>query len=209
VKIRLSMFLIAMVLLGLFNLAVPSRAFGDTIATFSVSGSLTNVDFSGLNATFDPGSTITIDTTTGMDVSAALNLNVGAAFSVPPSIACDTSCLNTATEYLWTVGAGGTGTPCPAVPPVLVECLLDLKDTNGTGFQGFAGGALTGGYFYFGVHVVGPLVNNVSNQITLTELSSITTPEPGSRTLTLIGAGLLGLMMAMRKRIAARLPQAD
>jgi hypothetical protein len=36
----------------------------------------------------------------------------------------------------------------------------------------------------------------------------VQTPEPGTLTLMLIGLGLLGLMIVMRKRIARSLPQA-
>jgi hypothetical protein len=152
-----------------------TAASASTIVQFTVSGGFTN------GVTFNAGSTLTIDTTTGLATAAALSLSDGASYSGPPNA------INTATEYNWFAN--------PTCPPTPFElCFFDLQDTSGTGFVGFTGGPLTGGFFDI-CHCAAPIPDNVK-EIVLTPTSAV--PEPA--TLSLLGLGLTGIGFMKRRK---------
>jgi len=186
----------ALGLCGLFNVVAPSRAFADII-TFTVSGDFSSVDGAGGVAAFDAGSTVTIDTTTGLATGADLSLALTGGsyngdtvtFGVVPDV------INTTTEYRWSVGTTG------GCPDVVFGCALDLQDTNGAGFEGFAGGAMTSGYFYTTNHFVISAVPNIVNQINLTPVA---TPEPSSTAMVTCLVGIMGAAVLRQRRRTLR-----
>ncbi len=193
-KTKITSLILGAVLLG----TVPAAA--DT--TFDVTGAFTS-------GTFNPGSTITIDTSTGLVTAAALSLDVLTAFdwTIGYTNLPDT---NTPTEYFWgaptTITVTGSGVPFPLCFP---DCWLDLQNTSGMGFQGFTGGDITGGYFVYGHFVSGYVPSdNISGAILLTPESCDTiasvcvsaTPLPAALPLFATGIGMVGLLGWRRKR---------
>jgi len=162
----------------------PLRA--DTILQYDVSGSFL---VSSTTFSFTPGSTLNIDTSTGLAVDADLGLTDGTNiidFTGVPII-------NTTIEYLWGGPSTVIGSTC------LFGCVLRLEDTAGSGFAGFAGGAITGGALLF--HPVGSPPDNFINVPVLTVVGTV--PEPG--TFALFGFALLAVAV-LRSRVGHRRP---
>jgi hypothetical protein len=55
---------------------------------------------------------------------------------------------------------------------------------------------------------LGSLTYTSMGDVTFVASTAVATPEPGTIGMTLVGIGLLGLMMVMRRRLARGLPQA-
>jgi hypothetical protein len=172
-------------LLGLFALSAPQTAVADVITTFDVSGSFDISPAPPL--TFDAGSRVTIDATTGLASDAYLSLTSGATtitFKGMPG-ATDTS-----TEYLWEGCSGSIGFCFPGV--------LRFDNTTGTGFEGFVGGDLTGELYCSHCFTGSP--SNAIEAIILTPV-----PEPSS--VALLAGAVVAFAFAgtvRRKRKAAR-----
>jgi len=182
---------------ALASLASPSMALADEI--FAVSGSFSNIDGDNGSATFQTGSTVTIDTSTGFETNSAItlaltgglyggdtitwdNYDFGAIFDKPSP--------NVPVEYYWEGVGTAPGPQCPAGPPT--ACVLVLEYSTGNGFVGFSGGAMTSGFFDITSGAISQ-VTNFAGQVTLTP---ITTPEPSiiptlAFFLTIMGAVLV------------------
>jgi len=193
----------ALVFLGLLTLAAPSRAFANTIETFAVSGMFSNIDGDSGVATFDAGSTLTIDTTTGLATGADLSLTyTGGLYGGDTVTFAGLPGSNTTTEYSWTEAKPTGGCPVDTI----AYCSLDLQDTNGTGFQGFAGGALTGGYSYT-FHIVVPMSGTVpSNIVNQIDLTPVATPEPSSVAMVTCLVGIMGAVVLRKRRRSLQRP---
>ena len=164
--------LVAVALLALFTLAVPSTATADTIETFDVTGSfypLTNVSFTSpalQNLPIGPDSIITIDTTTGLCAGSVLVLSSGEEFGFLPTF-------NQDGNYAWS-----------DVP----EHTLELS--NPAGFKGFTGGPIEARYNIFSLPTIS--FNTVLTPV----------PEPASICMLGAGLlSLMGLIL-LRKGVA-------
>jgi hypothetical protein len=180
----------------LASLASPSIALADEI--FSVSGSFSNVDGDNGSATFQPGSTVTIDTSDGYETNSAISLALTGGLYGGDSITWDNYDFggffdkpspNVPVEYYWEGVGTDPGPQCPGDAPDV--CVLVLDYSTGTGYVGFTGGAVTSGFFDI---TPGPIsqVTNIAGQVTLTP---VVTPEPSiiptlACFLTIIGAVL-------------------
>jgi len=162
----------AAVLFGLLILGTPTLAVADVLITFIVSGSFDS-DPLVLPASFDSGSTITIDVTTGLATDASLHLTTPGYPTITFSGVPGT---DTPTEYFWLGCAGDIGQCFPGE--------LRLENTSGTGFEDFVGGDLSGGLECSHCGSTSP--DNAIGAITLTA----EVPEPAS--LALLAAAFVG-----------------
>jgi hypothetical protein len=156
--------LIAIALVGLLVAAVAPATFADTV--FSVSGNFGN------GASFDPGSSVTIDTTLGILTDSNLSISPGSNPS-PANIFSQADVLQNGsfmTPFVWKL-ADGTE----------LDFFMPAPD-----FQGFTGGTISL-VTYFQVPGWG-----FSNGSTDTLLTPVATPEPAA--FTLLATGLLTLI---------------
>jgi hypothetical protein len=172
---RLCTWLMGIALLGLIVTAAAPIAFADTV--FSVTGTFGNTAF------FEPGSTITIDTTAGITTASDLSISAGGIQSPPNTFTGANLVENggSMTPFRWVLADGTELDFFMPVPP---------------DFKGFTGGTI-GLVAYFQVPGWG-----FSNGSTDTLLTPVATPEPAA--ISLLGTGLLGLMglTFWRKRVA-------
>ncbi len=174
---RKALWIVLAVLLG----AGGGMAHADNIDTFAVSGSILPASGSGATCAPSPctlGGVIAIDVTTGVIESADITLSNGT-----PAVTYFYGNPIYVAPYIYVGDSDGyslgLGLTSPAVPTLV----------------GYAGGG-------FGVDEIGAvspspaLYASQDAEGTLTA----TTPEPSTVTLMLIGIGLLGLAMVMRKR---------
>jgi hypothetical protein len=161
---RLGTWLMRMALVGLFVMAAASAALADTV--FSVSGTFAN------GAAFEPGSTITIDTTLGITTASNLNISAGLNPS-PANVFTGADIIQNGsfmTPFVWRL-ADGTE----------LDFFMPAPD-----FQGFTGGTISL-VTYFKLPVWG-----FSGGSRDTVLTPVVTPEPA--VASLLGTGFLGLM---------------
>ena len=148
----------------LFVAAAAPATFADTV--FTVTGNFGN------GASFDPGSTVTIDTTLGILTDSNLSISPGSNPS-PANIFTQADVLQNGsfmTPFVWQL-ADGTE----------LDFFMPAPD-----FQGFTGGTISL-VTYFQVPGWG-----FSNGSTDTLLTPVATPEPAS--LSLLATGVLMLM---------------
>ena len=166
---------------ALASLASPSIALADEI--FAVSGSFSNIDGDNGSATFQPGSTVTIDTSDGFETNSAITLALTGGLYGGDTITWDNYDFggifdkpspNVPVEYYWEGVGTAAGPQCPAGVPT--ACVLVLDYSTGTGYVGFRGGAMTSGFFDITPGAISQ-VTNFAGQVTLTPVS---TPEPSS-----------------------------
>jgi len=167
--------LMGIALAVLFVAAAAPATLADTV--FTVSGKFSN------GASFDPGSTVTIDTTLGILTDSNLNISPGSNPS-PANIFTQADVLqngSSMTPFSWQL-ADGTE----------LDFFMPAPD-----FQGFTGGTISL-VTYFQVPGWG-----FSNGSTDTLLTPVATPEPAS--LSLLATGLLTLLaLALwQKRVRA------
>ncbi len=167
---------------SLASLASPSIAFADEI--FSISGSFSNIDGDNGSATFQTGSSVTIDPSTGFATDSALTLVLTGGLYGGDTVTFDNFDLggifdkpspNVPVEYYWEGVDPGPGPQCPADAPA--ACILVLEYSTGTGFVGFTGGVMTSGFFDITAGAISQ-VTNIAGQVTLTPVT--TTPEPST-----------------------------
>jgi hypothetical protein len=181
----------------LASLASPSIAWADEV--FSVSGSFSNIDGDNGSATFQTGSTVTIDPSTGFATNSALTLALTGGLYGGDTVTLDNFDLggifdkpspNVPVEYYWQGVDPGPGPQCPADSSNV--CVLVLVYSTGNGFVGFTGGAMTSGFFEITPGAISQ-ATNFASQVTLTPVS---TPEPSiiptlACLLTIMGAVLV------------------
>ncbi len=182
---------------ALVSLASPPIALADEI--FSVSGSFSNIDGDNGSAAFQPGSTVTIDPSTGFATNSDLTLALTGGLYGGDTVTLDNFDLggifdkpspNVPVEYYWEGVDPGPGPQCPADPASV--CVLVLDYSTGNGFVGFTGGVMTSGFFEITPGAISQ-VTNIASPVTLTP---ITTPEPSivptlACFLTIMGAVLV------------------
>jgi len=161
---RASGYLIGIALVGLLVMASAPCSFADTV--FSVTGTFAN------GAVFDPGSTITIDTTLGITTDSDLSISAVSNSSPANTFTAANIFQNGAfmTPFIWQL-ADGTE----------LDFFMPTPD-----FQGFTGGTISL-VTYFQSPGWG-----FSGGSTDTVLTPVVTPEPAA--ISLLGIGLLGLM---------------
>jgi len=162
---RVSGYLIGIALVGLLVMASAPSSFADTV--FSVTGTFAN------GAVFDPGSTITIDTTLGITTDSNLSISAVSNSSPANTFTAANIFQNGAfmTPFIWQLADGTELDFFMPVPP---------------DFQGFTGGTISL-VTYFQSPGWG-----FSGGSTDTVLTPVVTPEPAA--ISLLGIGLLGLM---------------
>ena len=170
---RVSGYLLGIALVGLLVMASAPCSFADTV--FSVTGTFAN------GAVFDPGSTITIDTTLGITTDSNLSISA-VSNSSPANIFTAANIVQNGafmTPFIWQLADGTELDFFMPVPP---------------DFQGFTGGTISL-VTYFQSPGWG-----FSGGSTDTVLTPVVTPEPAA--ISLLGTGLLGLMglAFLRKR---------
>lgn len=185
----------------LASFALPPRALADEV--FAVSGSFSNIDGDNGSATFQPGSTVTIDTSDGFETNSAITLALTGGLYGGKTITWDNydfgSILdepspNVPVEYYWAGVGAGPGPQCPGNDPTV--CTLVLIYTTGTGFVGFTGGAMTGGFFEINDGAISQ-VTNIAGQVTLTP---VITPEPSLIPTLACLLTIMGAVLARRRR---------
>jgi hypothetical protein len=162
---RVSGYLIGIAVVGLLVMASAPSSFADTV--FSVTGTFAN------GAVFDPGSTITIDTTLGITTDSNLSISAVSNSSPANTFTAANIFQNGAfmTPFIWQLADGTELDFFMPVPP---------------DFQGFTGGTISL-VTYFQSPGWG-----FSGGSTDTVLTPMVTPEPAA--ISLLGIGLLGLM---------------
>ncbi len=162
---RASGYLIGIALVGLLVMASAPSSFADTV--FSVTGTFAN------GAVFDPGSTITIDTTLGITTDSNLSISAVSNSSPANTFTAANIFQNGAfmTPFIWQLADGTELDFFMPVPP---------------DFQGFTGGTISL-VTYFQSPGWG-----FSGGSTDTVLTPVVTPEPAA--ISLLGIGLLGLV---------------
>ena len=162
---RASGYLIGIALVGLLVMASAPSSFADTV--FSVTGTFAN------GAVFDPGSTITIDTTLGITTDSNLSISAVSNSSPANTFTAANIFQNGAfmTPFIWQLADGTELDFFMPVPP---------------DFQGFTGGTISL-VTYFQSPGWG-----FSGGSTDTVLTPVVAPEPAA--ISLLGIGLLGLM---------------
>ncbi len=162
---RVSGYLIGIALVGLLVMASAPSSFADTV--FSVTGTFAN------GAVFDPGSTITIDTTLGITTDSNLSISAVSNSSPANTFTAANIFQNGAfmTPFIWQLADGTELDFFMPVPP---------------DFQGFTGGTISL-VTYFQSPGWG-----FSGGSTDTVLTPVVAPEPAA--ISLLGIGLLGLM---------------
>jgi len=169
--------LTGIVLAGLLWMAT-APALADTI--FSVSGTFAN------GAMFEPGSTVTIDTVLG--ITTASSLQISAGFNSPANAFTEADIFENGsfqTPFIWDLADGTELAFFMPVPP---------------DFVGFSGGTI-GLVTYANASDWGYSGGSTNTVLTAVQRA----PEPGA--MSLVGIGLLGLMLtALKRKPRARLP---
>ncbi len=167
--------LMGIALAGLLGLAASPAAFADTV--FTVSGNFAN------GASFETGSTVTIDTTLGILTDSNLSISPGSNPS-PANIFTQADVLQNGsfmTPFVWQL-ADGTE----------LDFFMPAPD-----FQGFTGGTISL-VTYFQVPGWG-----FSNGSTDTLLTPVATPEPAAFSLLATGLVMLIGLAFWQKRFGA------
>jgi hypothetical protein len=161
---RLGTWLVGMALVGLFVMAVAPAASADTV--FDVSGNFAN------GAIFVPGSTITIDTTSGLLTDSNLSISAGGIQSPANTFTGANIIQNGSfmTPFVWILGDGTE-----------LDFFRPFPD-----FQALTGGPITLVTYFSPVWGF----SGGSSDTVLTPV--VATPEPAI--VSLLGTGLLGLM---------------
>jgi len=185
----------------LASFASPSIALADEI--FSVSGSFSNIDGDNGSATFQAGSTVTINTSNGFETNSALTLTLTGGLYGGDTVTFDNFDFggifdkpspNVPVEYYWEGVDPGPGPQCPANASNV--CVLVLDYSTGNGYVGFTGGAMTSGFFEI---TPGPIsqTTNFAGQVTLTP---VTTPEPSILPSLACFLTIMGAVLRRRRR---------
>jgi hypothetical protein len=159
-------------IVSVFVLAAAPRAAADNIATFDITGTFGSPFFS-----FVPGSTITIDTTTGLELASNIQItNLSDTF---PSLA---NLNNSTTNYAF-----------------LGTFFDQISFSNTPSFIGFNGGPVTTAELAVFIGAPDPHLDQfLSSNTVLTAVT--TTPEPSSFLLLATGALALTRKVFRRKR---------
>lgn len=167
--------LMGIALAGLLVAAAAPATFADTIL-FSVSGNFAN------GASFEPGSTVTIDTTLGILTDSNLSISPGSNPS-PANIFTQADVLQNGsfmTPFVWKLSDGTE-----------LDFFMPAPD-----FQGFTGGTISL-VTYFQVPGWG-----FSNGSTDTVLTPVATPEPAASSLLATGLFMLVGLAFWQKRFS-------